>query len=136
MKLDPSGNIISRKYYICDPSSFSQTSDNGYILVGYTDRDISDFWVMKLDSSLNIEWAKAYGDQGFTEYGRDIVQTPDGGFIVVGPARDLSDPLGKYKGWALKLDIYGYIEWQKLFYNENRKQEKKQRLMRINPYLV
>ncbi len=62
------------------------TSDGGYILVGSSSSyglGSTDILVVKLDASLNLQWARAIGGSGQDD-GFRVVQTPDGGFAVSG----------------------------------------------------
>jgi hypothetical protein len=105
--------------------SIQQTSDGGYIVVGYTtsnDGDVSgnhgggDSWVVKLDASGNLLWQKCLGGSG-----QDAVffiqQTSDGGYIVAGDTvsndGDVSGNHGNSDGWVVKLDASGNVLWQK-----------------------
>jgi hypothetical protein len=87
--------------------SAQQTSDGGFIAVGYTVSSVggsSEFWVIRLDSSGNIEWQKTYGmGEAFS-----VQQTLDGGYIVAG--------WRAFTGtWLLKIDPMGNIVWQKAY---------------------
>ena len=70
------------------------TSDGGTIVGGYTDskdgdidahtpREYWDLWVAKLDRCGTIQWEQSFGGTGY-ESARDIVQTSDGGYMVLG----------------------------------------------------
>ena len=94
-------------------NSIQQTSDGGYIVFGHTSpRSFSgwDYWVLKLDSSGNIEWQRTYGGSD-REYGWSVQQTNDGGFIIAGNME--SD--WERKSFILKLTSIGDIEWQRTY---------------------
>ena len=122
--------------------SVQQTTDGGYILLGYSSSSASgdvtginhdpagypdsdsDWWLVKLDATGTILWQKLLGgrDGGRgTEHGYSVQQTTDGGFILVGcTERADGDVVGTYNGdysdyWVVKTDAAGTIEWQKLF---------------------
>ena len=70
------------------------TADGGTIAAGYTDskdgqvgmhanRDYWDLWIIKLNSCGIVEWERSLGGTGY-ETARDVEQTADGGFIVLG----------------------------------------------------
>lgn len=102
--------------------SVNPTSDNGYIVAGYTksnDGDVEDThngaedaWIVKLDSRGNKEWDKCVGGSG-SEYAYSVQQTTDGGYIVAGENN------GSF--WVFKLDNTGTpgnppdIEWSETF---------------------
>lgn len=60
--------------------SIKQTSDSGYIIVGYTSPDIS---LIKTDSSGNEQWSKTF-HRNVYNVGYSVQQTFDGGYIIVG----------------------------------------------------
>jgi hypothetical protein len=103
--------------------------DNGYIVVGDADSwngDLTgnhggpDFWLVRLDTLLNIIWQKAIGGTG-VDIPYSIGQTKDSGFIVLGLTDsdngDVSglhiDFLPYFDYWVVKTDSLGNIEWQK-----------------------
>lgn len=102
-----------------------QTSDGGYIAVGATESingDVSgnhgssDVWVVKMSSTGGIQWKKALGGTGY-DAGSAIVETKDGGFILMGFSDShngqVSGNHGNYDFWVVKLSNLGAIEWQK-----------------------
>ena len=114
--------------------SIQQTSDGGFIVAGETcsnDGDVSgnhgeyDFWVVKLNSSGEIEWQRCLGGSDY-DYASSIQQTLDGGFIVAGYTKSNDgDVSGWHEGydpyggdplpdcWVVKLNSSGEIEWQR-----------------------
>src|SRR5690606_35571484 len=109
--------------------SMSPTNDGGYIVGGESNSDISgeknenskggiDYWVVKLDSSGNIEWQKTIGGSG-EDVLWTIKQTIDEGYILGGYSNsDISgdkteNSRGGFDYWILKLNTSGAIEWQK-----------------------
>src|SRR6185436_2764466 len=105
-----------------------QTADGGSVVAGWTksnDGDVTqnrgnkDWWIVKLNSTGSaIEWSKTYGGSEDDE-ARDILETPDGGYIAVGYtfSNDL-DVSGNHGGadvWVVKIDSAGTIQWQKTF---------------------
>ncbi len=72
--------------------SIQQTTDGGYIVVGYTNSNNgnvsgnhgkNDYWIVKLDASGNIQWQKIYGGSD-DDIAFSIQQTSDGGYILAG----------------------------------------------------
>jgi len=114
--------------------SVDLTSDGGYILSAGTtsnDGDVSayqglfssDLWVVKLDSSGNIEWDKCYGGTG-DEYPRTVERSSDGGYILSATTRSSDgDVSGYHPGsepwnpsadiWLIKIDSIGTLLWQR-----------------------
>ena len=92
--------------------SIQQTSDGGYIVAGDTasfGAVNNNFWILKVDSSGDIEWQRAYGGNS-GDYAYSIQQTSDGGYIVAGYT--LSFGVESSDFWILKLGSSGDIEWQ------------------------
>ncbi|MFC2165847.1 hypothetical protein ACFLT2_12740 [Acidobacteriota bacterium] len=90
LKLDASGNITWQRTFggaLWDtPQSVHQTSDGGYVLAGNTysyGAGDSDCYILKLDSTGNVEWEHVYGGPGY-DSARFVQQTADGGYIVAG----------------------------------------------------
>ena len=119
LKLDSSGNIEWQKTFGLgdeQADSIQQTSEGGYIVIGSTrainDQTLSTVWIMKLDSSGNIQWQKTYGDRS-GEGSHSIKQTSDGGYIVGGYTGSFG--AGGMDAWLSKLDSDGNIQWQKTY---------------------
>jgi len=119
VKLDNSGNIEWQKCLggTSDDyaESIQQTSDGGFIVVGYTSSNNGnvsgnhggwEYWVVKLNSSGTIQWQKCLGGTSDDE-AYSIQQTSDGGFIVAGYTSsndgDVSGNHGSSDYWVVKL---------------------------------
>ena len=85
--------------------SIKQTTDGGYIVAGERRYDQSDVLVSKLNTAGTLEggWTGQYGTTDYAETVRSVLQTTDGGYIVVG---DSNYPAG-YDFYILKLDSKG-----------------------------
>ena len=111
-------------------NTMQPTSDGGYIMAGQsstcTNGDVTvnngsrDFWIVKVNSSGNLQWQKSFGGT-YVEEAYSIQQTQDGGYIVCGIKHsndgDIIDPVGYHSigdYWILKLSNSGSIEWQKV----------------------
>ncbi|MBK7887442.1 MAG: T9SS type A sorting domain-containing protein [Bacteroidetes bacterium] len=132
VKIDSKGNLQWQKtiggsnedrlYSIC------QTSDEGYILGGYSDSNISgdktenckglsDYWIVKVDSLGLIQWQNTIGGSSFDQLG-DFQQTTDGGYILAGTSQSnisgdkTETSIGQNDYWIVKVDSIGNIQWQ------------------------
>jgi len=115
--------------------SCRQTSDDGYILAGYSQSDSSgdkteysrggmDFWILKTDVSGHKLWDKRYGGSG-EDYLFTMEIAHDGGFLLGGySASDSSGDrtqhtrgLGDY--WIVKTDSLGNKQWDRRYGGSN-----------------
>lgn len=106
------------------------SADAGYVIAGNTqsnDGDVlgyhggEDAWVVKLNSSGNIQWQKCLGGTR-NENAHSIIKTFDGGYIVAGETESNDGDVSGYHqnskfltndAWIVKLNSTGNIEWQK-----------------------
>ena len=141
VKLDSLGNLVWQKSLggsnIEDARSIQPTIDGGYIVAGYsnsTDGDVTgnhphtygspsfDYWIVKLDTSGNIDWEKSLGGSD-EDFGHSVQQTSDSGFAALGFSSSDDGDVAGFHGsrdyWITKLDIDGNIFWQKCLGGSN-----------------
>jgi hypothetical protein len=99
--------------------SVQQTSDNGYIIAGYTESlgvGMRDIYVLKLDPGTELQWQKTY-DGTNDDVGYSIQQTADGGYIIAGFISYWCPNYASYqKDIALiKTDQFGNEQWSKTY---------------------
>ncbi|MCD4745213.1 MAG: hypothetical protein K8R58_02820, partial [Bacteroidales bacterium] len=96
-----------------------ETSDNGFLALGYTNSFGAgnyDILLIKTDNSGNLIWSSTYGgyndDKAF-----QIKKTNDGGYIIIG----FSDSFGAggYDVYLFKVNEAGNLIWAKSFGGEN-----------------
>jgi hypothetical protein len=110
--------------------SLQQTSDDNYILGGYSysnrsgekSEDIRgyfDYWVVKINDRGNVQWDKTIGGNDDDEL-RSIEQTMDGGYILGGGSSSAksgekteNNRNESYDYWVVKLDDNGNFQWDK-----------------------
>jgi hypothetical protein len=107
----------------------TSTNDGGFILGGASMSDISgdktencrgndDMWIVKLDSSGNIQWDKTIGGSGLDECAF-IRQTKDSCYVIAGSSTSnisgdkTENCRGDFDMWIIKLDSKGKILWNK-----------------------
>lgn len=150
LQLDAVGNIIWQKCYggtgadgsnafDINGNALSKTSDGGYLVAGGStsvDGDVTghhvgnpmpiggdyDVWVMKLDSTGNIQWEKSLGgselDKSFggfeTAGGEHIVcgQTASVDGDVTGHVQAPGATSASANAWVVKIDASGNLIWQ------------------------
>ena len=88
-------------------TSIEQTSDDGFILAGFTESfsvdSSAEYWLVRLNSSADTVWTKVYPAADKSDNQRAL-QTADGGFAIAGDG----DP------WLIKTDADGAIEWEQV----------------------
>lgn len=96
--------------------SLAETSDGGYMICGFTktygsgDKDI---YLVKIDSSGNYQWGKAYGGNG-PDIGKRIIKRPDGSFLISGTIRS---NIGLDMPYLMNVDSLGDTIWTKTYNN-------------------
>ena len=99
-------------------SSVQQTTDDGYIMCGYTDNYIDnysddDVYLIKTDVNGVEQWSQTYNFSS-NEYGYSVDQTTDDGYIIVGTLEPLSGSI--MSGIVLiKTDSYGNQQWYQYY---------------------
>lgn len=128
LKLTPDGVVEWTKTYGGSSNeraeSIEMTTDGGYILAGYSDSqdgDVGsnhgdfDYWLVKIDPDGNLLWENNFGGS-FSDWGFDVKQTPDGGYLMAGSTfsdnGDVSSNNGFYDYWLVKTDANGNMEWE------------------------
>lgn len=92
--------------------SIRQTSDGGYIVGGGTrsfNVGVVDYYVIKLDSSGNVQWEQKFGGSQ-TDICESVIQTKDGGYMAAGQSW-INPQNGDV--YIIKLDADGEEEWHK-----------------------
>ncbi|SFA72388.1 Por secretion system C-terminal sorting domain-containing protein [Flavobacterium swingsii] len=129
VKTNATGDIIWQKSLGGTSEDFShniqQTTDNGFIVTGYSSSNNSDVtgnhgnydcWIVKLNATGDIIWQKSLGGTNI-DSAYSTKQTTDGGYIVAGYSSsndgDVSGNHGNNDMWIIKLNNSGDIVWQK-----------------------
>jgi hypothetical protein len=105
--------------------SIANTSDGGYAATGHTSsidgqvtglHDSDDVWIVKTDGAGVLQWQHTYGGTG-NDVGRKIIQTSDGGYVVIGTTTsndgDVSSNHGWVDVWIFKTDSVGTLLWER-----------------------
>jgi len=94
--------------------SVVQTTDGGYAVAGGTrsfGAGEGDLFFVKFTSTGSIKWAKVVGGRR-SDYGYSVVQTTDGGFIVLGYTRSFGS--WNENLFLVKFSFTGFVQWTKV----------------------
>lgn len=95
--------------------SLTASVDSGWLMVGLSGE------LIRLDESGNIIDGEKLicNDPGYAEELelRDIIATPDSGYLLVGTARN--ENFERTEGIIIKIHAYGYVSWSKMLYDED-----------------
>ena len=111
IKTNTNGDTLWTKTYGGSESdagySVQQTSDNGYIITGYTysfGAEMGDVYLIKTNENGDTLWTKTYGGI-YNEKGWSVQQTSDGGYIIAGGTVILAS----WDVYLIKTDINGNV---------------------------
>ena len=119
VKTDVLGNLEWSKTYGGPDSDWAfgivETIDGGYAIAGQTHSFGAggyDFWLVKTDSSGNMQWNKTFGGS-WHDFGHGLIQTQDGGYALVGDTSSFG--VGDRDFWLVKTDASGNLQWDKTY---------------------
>ncbi len=84
--------------------SVQQTTDGGYIIAGSSSSygaGCTDVYIIKTDANGNEQWTGTFGGD-YYDYGYDIQQTTDGGYIIAGKTNSYG--AGYRDVWLIRLE--------------------------------
>ncbi|MHA1928962.1 MAG: hypothetical protein ACTSV2_10355 [Candidatus Thorarchaeota archaeon] len=95
------------------PAEILETSDGNYVFVGYTQcaGPTTDVWLQKVNISGYVLWNRTF-DGGSSDYGRTVIETSDGGFLLASSCNNGTD---HYDIWVIKTDSEGHHLWNQTF---------------------
>jgi hypothetical protein len=123
-KINAQGVVIwSRTFFanLCTDIAFDAKAlknKSGYIITGKVctrNGSKDDIFLLKLDNEGNQVWQKSYGNLNDFEFAREVVETSDNGFLVVG-VRGLYG-VDNERALVLKADANGNALWLRTFGN-------------------
>ncbi|WP_044202798.1 hypothetical protein [Flammeovirga sp. OC4] len=118
LKIDENGTEEWKKTYggaKNDEAVDIAISEGGYTIIGNTESSGKgkwDIWMFNIGLDGTLKWEKTYGG-GDTEKANQFVQTPDGGFAIVGYSYTFAE--ASLDCWVVKTDASGVQQWHKSF---------------------
>ena len=88
--------------------SISKTQDNGFLISGSSrstngnltsNKGQNDAWIVKINSSGNLEWQKAIGGSE-VDFFYDVVELNDQTIVVVGDSNSSNEDISENKGFT------------------------------------
>ncbi|NOU47792.1 MAG: T9SS type A sorting domain-containing protein [Bacteroidales bacterium] len=131
VKTDENGVIQWQKSYggtVADEATgILQTTDGGYIITGSSksyNYDVTlnhggfDYWIVKINSTGEIEWQKTYGGS-LDDISSGIQKTSNGGYVVAGSTKsgngDITFNHGDSDYWVILINESGLLQSQESF---------------------
>ena len=124
LKIDEEGNLTWERFYVWDSSGVNRATsiaraEDGFLVVGYTSPSgLQDVYVVRVNSSGGMLWERTYGGNK-SEEADFVIQSGDGGFIIVGSTVSFGVPLpgvlpipGRHNVYILKIDGEGNTVWR------------------------
>ena len=119
VKLNSFGNMVWQKTIggkkVEWARSIIRCHDSNYLIVGKTTTygaGKGDVYVVKVSADGEIVWEKTYGGRGL-DWANSVLETPDGGYIVVGGTRSFGN--GEDDTYVIKLNANGDKLWERVF---------------------
>jgi len=119
VKTDANGDTLWTRHYggnaTDTASKVRQTSDGGYVVLGYTQSygaGGQDIWLVKTNSTGDTLWTHTYGELS-TQSGSSVEQTTDGGYIINGRTNYATH--GNYDYYVVKTNSTGDTLWTRKF---------------------
>lgn len=131
VKLDFEGNIVFDSIYEFTPLNLSgytyvksATTNSSSHTVLYQTGSMSTInavcpYVVNYDLNGNINWHTGFTDDTLDIESHKIINTQDGGYLVVGSMYDWYSGIQKPSGVLVKLDNAGTLMWHKLYTNKD-----------------
>jgi hypothetical protein len=115
-KIDQSGDTLWSRTYggtgMERCQSVRQTADGGFILAGWKfplESLDEDFWLLKTDADGDSLWSRAYGGQNSRDICYGVMETDDGGYLLVG--RTSPREAWSLDGLVIRTDADGDSLW-------------------------
>jgi gliding motility-associated-like protein len=122
VKLDESGNFLWQRCLQQNGGVITgrQTSDGGFVFSGSDlgPGGVANFYILKTDVNGIRQWDRSFG--GFEyDIAQDVIQTQDGGYVLVGNVSRAQDIVCQNKGgfdiWVIHTSATGEMIWQQSY---------------------
>jgi uncharacterized delta-60 repeat protein len=115
----PSGTLTSSQTWGGTGNDYGsavvKTAEGGYAVVGrqysYGDTTNGDVFLAHYDSTGNLSWSRVWGGTAGNDWGTEMQQTSDGGFVITGYTT--THGAGSGDAFLVKYDSTGTLSWSK-----------------------
>jgi hypothetical protein len=120
--IDADGHILKTRTFNEGPKNkfgaIIPTRDGGAVIVGATSMQekfpSEDTWIVKLDANAEVAWTRILTSYGRYDGAYDIVQMPDGGYVVAAYSQVYQTPEMNFDNfWMVRLNSAGEILWSR-----------------------
>lgn len=121
VRIDSSGNKLWDRSLNLQQRAFANnvrtTTDGGFIVTGTIYNNLASngptAFLWKLDSLGNTNWVKYYGDESYLGYGFDVLEKPNGGYLMCGATGFYDAPTNLWLNvpYILSADEQGDTLW-------------------------
>jgi len=120
VRIDESGGELWHQIYGAPANydigfSVCCTDDGGFAITGHSDIHLSDLMgcdVHRTDANGTLLWSKRIREGTYYDYGKSIISTDDGGFVICGATKNRT--AGTNDLYLTRLDEDGDIIWKKV----------------------
>lgn len=111
-KVDRNSTLLWMKSHHFNRESWGramlETSDHGFLIVGFTSSNWLDVLVLKTDELGNEQWHAMFGGPKI-DYGWAVERGTDGGYLILGH----KEPYSNDTVWLIKIDEEGHELWNR-----------------------
>ncbi len=113
-----------------------QVENGDFVITGMQkiNDDFHDILLMRTDSLGNIKWQRMYGTE-IIEYGTNLIQTNDGGFLI-GGFQEKQHVNISGEAVVIKTDSLGFEEWTNYYGSDWRENQANVKLSNDNNFII
>lgn len=124
VRTDEAGGTVWQKHFGDEETEEAfdviQTKNGNILVVGTSDSygagpGINDMWAVMVDRNGTELWKKTYGSEMSVDVAKSVVETEDGGFLIVGNSLTIMPNALPSDIIAVKINAQGGVVWEKRY---------------------